>query len=375
MRPPSLYSYFDSKHAIYDAMFLQGNLDLLARYEAVPEHDDPVEALRVGGRLFVQFGVGPARAQLLFMRTIPGSTVAGDIRRRCANRCAEQSPHEAVRDTGRILRPVDIGALGRRLAADRQRARRGPMGAVVEASSTCSWPMSTSTSTSTSTRRGEAPSERDRDAGGGHRADQPPREGWNSPRPSTSGSRSMLQQLQPGDWSRQTVCTDWNVKQLVAHVLGFAESNASFRVFVNGMRNGKKRAARGLRPFRARHERGPGRGTGAPHTRLNSWTDGPRSGQGPQGPQAVPAVHAAHPCRVRAAHRQEADGFIAIDVVFTRDTWMHRIDVCRAVGLDPVLTPGHDERLIEDMVAEWAASMAWPSRSPRRTRWRHIRER
>ena len=73
MRPPSLYSYFDSKHAIYDAMFLQGNLELLARYEAMPEDDDTVEALRAGARLFVQFGVeDPARAQLLFMRTIPG---------------------------------------------------------------------------------------------------------------------------------------------------------------------------------------------------------------------------------------------------------------------------------------------------------------
>ena len=73
MRPPSLYSYFDSKHAIYDAMFLQGNLELLARYEALPEPADAVEGLRAGGRLFVQFGVeDPARAQLLFMRTIPG---------------------------------------------------------------------------------------------------------------------------------------------------------------------------------------------------------------------------------------------------------------------------------------------------------------
>jgi AcrR family transcriptional regulator len=73
MRPPSLYSYFDSKHAIYDAMFVQGNLELLARYEALPDHDDPVEGLRSGGRLFVRFGVeDPARAQLLFMRTIPG---------------------------------------------------------------------------------------------------------------------------------------------------------------------------------------------------------------------------------------------------------------------------------------------------------------
>jgi AcrR family transcriptional regulator len=72
MRPPSLYSYFDSKHAIYDAMFLQGNLELLARFESLPEHHNPVEALRAGGWLFVQFGVeDPARAQLLFMRTIP----------------------------------------------------------------------------------------------------------------------------------------------------------------------------------------------------------------------------------------------------------------------------------------------------------------
>ena len=49
----------------------------------------------------------------------------------------------------------------------------------------------------------------------------------------------MLGELQPGDWSKQTVNTAWNVKQLVAHVLGFAESNASFRVFAKAMRAGK----------------------------------------------------------------------------------------------------------------------------------------
>jgi AcrR family transcriptional regulator len=73
MRPPSLYSYFDSKHAIYDAMFLQGNLELLRRYEAAPGLDDPVRALRWSARTIVEFGTeDPARAQLLFMRTIPG---------------------------------------------------------------------------------------------------------------------------------------------------------------------------------------------------------------------------------------------------------------------------------------------------------------
>jgi AcrR family transcriptional regulator len=73
MQAPSLYSYFDSKHAIYDAMFLQGNLELLRRYEAMPEYDDPREEFRAGARLFTEFKVeDPARAQLLFMRTIPG---------------------------------------------------------------------------------------------------------------------------------------------------------------------------------------------------------------------------------------------------------------------------------------------------------------
>jgi len=73
MQPPSLYSYFDSKHAIYDALYLQGNLELLRRFEALPEFDDPAESFRVSGRLFVGFAIeDPARAQLMFMRTIPG---------------------------------------------------------------------------------------------------------------------------------------------------------------------------------------------------------------------------------------------------------------------------------------------------------------
>jgi AcrR family transcriptional regulator len=73
MQPPSLYSYFDSKHAIYDAMFLQGNLELLRRYEAMAEVDDPRDSFRASAQLFVGFTVeDPARAQLMFMRTIPG---------------------------------------------------------------------------------------------------------------------------------------------------------------------------------------------------------------------------------------------------------------------------------------------------------------
>jgi AcrR family transcriptional regulator len=71
MRAPSLYSYFDSKMAIYDAMFAEGNAEFLARIEGLRQLDGP-DQLRRGAEEFVRFCVeDPTRYQLLFQRTIP----------------------------------------------------------------------------------------------------------------------------------------------------------------------------------------------------------------------------------------------------------------------------------------------------------------
>jgi len=73
MQAPSLYSYFDSKHAIYDAMFTEGCRELLDRLGEARFSDDPTEALRQRLHLIVGFATeDPARYQLLFQRTIPG---------------------------------------------------------------------------------------------------------------------------------------------------------------------------------------------------------------------------------------------------------------------------------------------------------------
>jgi hypothetical protein len=42
------------------------------------------------------------------------------------------------------------------------------------------------------------------------------------------------------------------------------------------------------------------------------------------------------------------------DIIHTRDPWLHRIDICRAVGRSPALTADHDGRLIADVVTDWA---------------------
>jgi len=71
MAAPSLYSYFPSKDALYDAMFAQGYRQLL---ELGPlAATDLPEALRSSARRFADFCVAdPTRYQLLFQRTIPG---------------------------------------------------------------------------------------------------------------------------------------------------------------------------------------------------------------------------------------------------------------------------------------------------------------
>lgn len=73
MRAQSLYSYFDSKHAIYDAMFQEGNEELLRRMEEVRDAVGTKEArFRLGAHRFVDFALEDLpRCQLLFLRTLP----------------------------------------------------------------------------------------------------------------------------------------------------------------------------------------------------------------------------------------------------------------------------------------------------------------
>jgi AcrR family transcriptional regulator len=72
MEPQSLYTYFASKHAVYDRMFADANEELLRRLERIEVSEDPSELLRTIARLFIIFAAeDQARYELLFLRTIP----------------------------------------------------------------------------------------------------------------------------------------------------------------------------------------------------------------------------------------------------------------------------------------------------------------
>ena len=81
MRAPSLYTHFESKHAIYDAMFGQAWSDYeqvaLAELSELPE--SPRASVRRVARVFFDFAVAnPARHQLMNQRTIPGFEPSAD---------------------------------------------------------------------------------------------------------------------------------------------------------------------------------------------------------------------------------------------------------------------------------------------------------
>lgn len=74
MRGPSLYSYFESKNAIYDAMFGQAWAQCLAGFDALGSMPrSPRAAVKVLARTFFDFAAADlARHQLMNQRTIPG---------------------------------------------------------------------------------------------------------------------------------------------------------------------------------------------------------------------------------------------------------------------------------------------------------------
>ena len=78
IRPPSLYVYFPSKHALYDALFARGARLLLeameAMFAALPAQPTTLqEILLPAAQAFVRWSVEHAAySQLLFWRPVPG---------------------------------------------------------------------------------------------------------------------------------------------------------------------------------------------------------------------------------------------------------------------------------------------------------------
>jgi uncharacterized protein (TIGR03083 family) len=165
---------------------------------------------------------------------------------------------------------------------------------------------------------------------------------------------ALADDLGAEEWARPTDCTGWDVRAMLGHLLGMLELQADPEERGRQIKTAAETAARtgGLRldALTALQVR--------EHAHLS--TD-----------QLKRALHQAAPRGLAARDAMSAEqraipyspdlpgegpwtlGYL-FDIIHTRDPWLHRIDICRATGKDPVLSASHDGRILADVVADWA---------------------
>lgn len=161
----------------------------------------------------------------------------------------------------------------------------------------------------------------------------------------------LVRRLEGADWSRPTDCTEWSVKDIVVHQLGEAAAIGSIREMVHQLR-----VARRLPKTMARVDR-----LNAVHVgeRRHLSTDHLAELLAPALRRALRARRRA-PALIRKI-RFSADNFGRVsfgylnDVVVTRDSFVHRVDITRATGKPMAVTADHEGRIVADVVRDWAA--------------------
>src|SRR5258708_23843285 len=165
----------------------------------------------------------------------------------------------------------------------------------------------------------------------------------------------LMGSLSEEDWTRPTDCTAWDVRKLALHVLGSADAQASFPQFLHQLRRGLP-----LNKTIDSHHWVDGLNELQISERSHLSNDAVVAQLGTVGPRAVKGRWSTPPpMRYLPLPFGPPIGWAPLkyllDLGFTRDVWIHRIDVCVATGRDVHLTPDHDGRLVADIVAEWAS--------------------
>jgi uncharacterized protein (TIGR03083 family) len=172
---------------------------------------------------------------------------------------------------------------------------------------------------------------------------------------------ATLRALEPDDWAKPTDCPRWDVRALAAHMVGSAAGQASPREFIRQVRAGRPVVAEigakywwdGMNEIQVRE-----RSDHSMEQLIAEWEHiAPRALKARRG---LPRPIAKLPLlKLPAPVGRQPVGYL-FDVGFTRDAWMHRIDLAQATGKPFNADAGHDGRIVADLVAEWATTHGLP---------------
>lgn len=165
----------------------------------------------------------------------------------------------------------------------------------------------------------------------------------------------QLGSLDPGEWEISTDCQLWDVRAVAGHTAGMLSTFTGYRTLMRAMSTATKTAKQSGGPMidalTAKQVRD--------HSHLSIAELTAKIDE--LGPRAArwratrPALFRRMPMKEEVGGKQETwrMGYL-LDIILTRDPWMHRVDIAQATGREVALTPAHDGRIVADVVAEWA---------------------
>ena len=171
----------------------------------------------------------------------------------------------------------------------------------------------------------------------------------------------QLRGLAPDEWSLPTECKPWDVRAMVAHSLGMAEMSASVLETARQMRAASKRQGDGEQIDALTAVQVDKHVHREPAELVRRFAEiGPRATRGRRRTPAFARRRNMPGDQLIGGQRERWRLGFLVDVCYTRDVWMHRMDIARATGREPVLTPEHDGVLVADIVREWAERHGQP---------------
>jgi uncharacterized protein (TIGR03083 family) len=173
---------------------------------------------------------------------------------------------------------------------------------------------------------------------------------------------ALLRGLTEEQWWAATCCPGWTVRDIAVHLIASAQAQAGPAELVRQVVAGRSLAG-GRHWVDTLNE--------AQLRARTGWTWPTLPGRWERHSAAALRARRRLPAPIRALPLLpigtglgvrigwQPIGYLS-DMGFTRDVWMHRIDIARAVGLRPELTAGHDGRIIADILAEWSRRHGLP---------------
>ena len=168
---------------------------------------------------------------------------------------------------------------------------------------------------------------------------------------------AMVDAFAEADWDRPTDCTEWRVREMVAHVAGAAEEACRLTVMARhqaaalvGVRRGRGQLVDLLCAAQIRDR------AAMPDTALAAdvrrWAAGAADGR-----RRIPAPLRRTPLPAFAGLRAGARLDYLLDVIYPRDVWLHRVDLHRATGVAMPATDAEAEvvaQVVRDLDLEWS---------------------